>query len=185
MLTDLQKRKLMKLFCMYDAKNLGVLKFADFEALAQRLAELRGWKPDTAAFEQALTQYVLLQWNRMRALIQEKLNHLHTNHISLDEWLAYYDIVLSDKAYEKELMLLPEAIFNVVDVDESGNLDKEEWANLFRVYNIPVIYVEETFNRIDTDGDGVLSKNEVVAMLQDFLYSNDPNNPGNFMFGPI
>lgn len=184
-LTELQKRKLMKLFCMYDAKNLGVLKLSDFEQLAQRLADLRGWKANTPAYEETLNRYVLLQWNRIRALIQQKLNRLHSNHIRLEDWLAYYDIVLNDKTYQDELMMLPEAVFNVVDVDESGLLDKREWADLFRVYNIPVIYVEETFNRIDVDGDGVLSKEEVLSMIQDFLYSSDPDKPGNYMFGPI
>ncbi len=100
MLTELQKRKLMKLFSMYDAKNLGVLKLSDFEQLAQRLADLRGWKADTPAYEEALNRYVLLQWNRIRAFIQHKLNRLPSNHISLEDWLAYYDIILNDEAYQ-------------------------------------------------------------------------------------
>lgn len=82
-------------------------------------------------------------------------------------------------------MMLPQTIFNVLDVDESGHLDKSEWNNLFRAYNIPVIYVEETFNRIDSDRDGTLSREEVLSMLKDFLYSSDPDKPGNYMFGPV
>jgi Ca2+-binding EF-hand superfamily protein len=185
MLTELQKRKLMKLFCMYDAKNLGALKLNDFEQLAQRLADLRGWKVNTPAYEEILSRYVLFQWNRIRALVQQKLNRPHSSYIDLDEWLSYYDIVLNDSTYQDELMMLPEAVFNVVDADQSGLVDKDEWTDLFRVYNIPVIYVEETFNRIDVDGDGFLSKEEVLSMIQDFLYSSDPNKPGNYMFGPI
>jgi hypothetical protein len=137
------------------------------------------------AYEETLNRYILFQWNRIRALVQQKLHCSHSNQISLDEWLAYYDIVLNDATYQDELMLLPEAVFNVMDVDQSGLLDKGEWADLFRVYNIPVIYVEETFHRIDVDGDGRLSKTEVIAMIQDFLYSSDPGNPANYMFGPI
>lgn len=185
MLTEFQKRKLMKLFSMYDAQNLGVLKLSDFEQLAQRLAELRGWKPGTPAYEKNLNQYLFFQWNRIRTTIKQKLQHPKDGSVNLEEWFAYYNIVLNDKTYQEELNLLTEAVFYVVDVDETGHLDKSEWADLFRVYNLPVIYVDETFARIDLDGDGVLSKEEVLSMVQVFLNSDEPDQPGNYMFGPI
>lgn len=183
-LSELQKRKLMKLFRMYDAKNLGTLDISDFEELAQRLADLRGWKPDTSKYEENLRQYILLQWCRIWAFIQKKL-HLSTSDISLEDWLDYYDMVLNNETYQIELMLLPEAILNVVDVDGNGYVDRSKWADLFHVHNIPVFDVEEAFNRIDLDKDGILKKEEVLSMIQEFYFSNDPNAAGNYMFGPI
>jgi Ca2+-binding EF-hand superfamily protein len=184
MLTELQKRKLMKLFSMYDACNLGVLRISDFERLAQQLAEMRGWKPGTEAYEKLINQY-LFRWNRMRAEIKQTLNVRNDGQVNLDEWLTYYDTVLNDQAHEEDLLALAEAVFNVVDVDQSGHLDQGEWTELFRAYNIPVIYVEETFARIDRDGDGALSKAEVLSMIREFYYSSDPDAAGNYMFGPI
>ncbi len=184
MLTELQRRKLMKLFSMYDACNFGVLKISDFEQLAQRLAALRGWKVGSSAYEEISGKY-LFRWNQMRAKIKEKVNHRMDSRVTLEEWLAYHDLILSDPSYREQVAALAEAIFNVVDVDESNHLDKEEWANLFRVYNIPIIYVEDTFTKIDLNGDGVLSKDEVLSLIQDFYYSDDPNTVGNYMFGPI
>lgn len=185
MLTELQKRKLMKLFCMYDANNFGVLKLTDFEKIAQQLAELRGWSPDSPQYYDNLQKYLLLQWNRIHSEIRQKLNSQNSGKVSLEDWFTYYDIVLNDSQFESELMLLPEAVFHVVDADQSGKLDKNEWTQLFRVYNVPVIYVDETFLRIDVDGDGVLSKDEVIPMIRDFFYSSDPEKPRNYMFGPI
>jgi EF-hand domain pair len=193
MLTDFQKRKLMKLFSMYDACNLGVLKISDFECLAQRLADLRGWQPNTEPYEDITSKYLLL-WNRMRSeikhkvLSQENIEEATTqirSQVNLEEWFIYFDIVLNDPSYHEETLALTETVFAVVDTDESGHLDKEEWANFFRVYNIPVIYVEETFAKIDLDGNGVLTKDEVLSMIKDFYFSNDPDASGNYMFGPI
>ncbi len=193
MLTDFQKRKLMKLFSMYDACNLGVLKISDFECLAQRLADLRGWLPNTEPYEDITSKYLLL-WNRMRSeikhkvLSQENIEEATTqirSQVNLEEWFIYFDIVLNDPSYHEETLALTETVFAVVDTDESGHLDKEEWANFFRVYNIPVIYVEETFAKIDLDGNGVLTKDEVLGMIKDFYFSNDPDASGNYMFGPI
>jgi Ca2+-binding EF-hand superfamily protein len=105
--------------------------------------------------------------------------------VNLDEWLTYHDAVMNDENNRNEILSLATSLFSVIDTDESGNLDKKEWTNFFRVYNIPVVYVEETFAKIDRDGDGVLSMDEVLSMIQDFYYSNDPNASGNYIFGPI
>ncbi|WP_055076458.1 EF-hand domain-containing protein [Pseudanabaena sp. 'Roaring Creek'] len=197
MLSELQKRKLTKLFSMYDAQNLGILKLSDFERLAQRLAELRDWKPDTLPYEDITSKFLLL-WNRMRAEIKKKTSNpvakqgsfevidAHArNQIDLEEWFTYYDIVLHDESYRSEILAFSSSLFSVIDTDGSGNLDRNEWVNFFRVYNIPVVYASETFKKIDRDDDGVLSMEEVLSTMHDFYFSNDPHIPANYMFGPI
>jgi hypothetical protein len=197
MLTEFQKRKLMKLFSMYDACNLGVLKISDFEELAQRLADLRGWKEDSNSYRDISGKFIYL-WNRIRSEIKNVYNsqpHILNNpdawntqirsQVSLDEWFTYFKVVLNNDNHKEEILALSDAIFTVIDTDESGHLDKSEWAELFRVYNISVIYVDETFAKIDINGDGNLSKDEVMSMIEEFYYSNDPESAGSYMFGPI
>ncbi|AFY74239.1 hypothetical protein Syn7502_02231 [Synechococcus sp. PCC 7502] len=197
MLTELQKRKLMKLFSMYDACNLGVLKISDFECLAERLGNIRGWATDSIPYENITSKFIYL-WNRIRSEIKKVYNsqpeilnnpdawstQIRTQ-ITLEEWLTYFDVVLANHEYHQEILDLSDAIFTVVDSDQSGHLDKSEWADLFRVYNIPVIYVDETFSKIDLNGDGTLSNAEVMSMIEEFYFSSDPNKAGNYMFGPI
>ncbi|MEL7316354.1 MAG: hypothetical protein AAFN08_15645, partial [Cyanobacteria bacterium J06559_3] len=43
MLTDLQKRKLTKLFSMYDSDYTGTLVKDDFELMFKKLSTLRNW----------------------------------------------------------------------------------------------------------------------------------------------
>jgi EF hand len=197
MLTEFQKRKLMKLFSMYDACNLGVLKISDFECLVERLADLRGWEVDSIPYDDISSKFIYL-WNRMRSEIKnvynsrpeilnnpEAWNTQIRTQITLEEWFIYFDAVLGNKDYHEEVLALSSAIFTVVDTDESGHLDKAEWADLFRVYNIPIIYVDETFAKIDINRDGNLSKEEVMTMINEFYFSNDPDSAGSYMFGPI
>jgi len=197
MLTEFQKRKLMKLFSMYDACNLGVLKISDFEQLAHRLADLRGWKEDSNHYRDISGKFIYL-WNRIRSEIKNVYNsqpHILNNpetwntqirsQVSVEEWFTYFEVVLNNENYKAEILALSDAIFTVIDTDRSGHLDKSEWAELFRVYNISVIYVDETFAKIDINGDGNLSKDEVMSMIEDFYYSNDPESAGSYMFGPI
>lgn len=80
---------------------------------------------------------------------------------------------------------MAELVFKIIDLDESGNLDQNEWQTLFQVYNIPVIYAPESFAKIDLNQDGFLSREEVLSALQEFYDSDDPEVAGNYIFGPI
>ena len=105
--------------------------------------------------------------------------------VNLEEWFIYFEVVLGNQNYKEEVLALSDAIFTVIDADESGHLNKSEWADLFRVYDISVIYVDETFSKIDVNGDGSLRKDEVMSMIYEFYYSDDPQSIGSYMFGPI
>lgn len=183
-LTDLQTRKLMKLFGMYDADNSGVLKLHNFQTLIDRLAQLRGWRSDSPEYTRISDKF-MHRWLHMKAEIKDRLRGSKDGSITLEEWLGFYGQVLSDNTYRDHIYEVTSLIFDAVDVDANGHLNLDEWRQLFRVYGIPVIYAPEAFSRIDLDGDRQLSKDEVLQRVEEFYYSQDPHEPGNYMFGPV
>ncbi len=181
MLTALQKRKFTKLFSMYDACNTGVLKFSDFEQIVKNLAAVRGWKVNSAQYNAILSQY-MHEWARLKDEADQKGDR----QVWLDDWLAYHEALLEKtEKYKQEVELLTASILDVFDVNGDGKLSKVEWKEFFKVYNIPVIYSDEVFAKLDENQDGFLSKSEILKRLQDFYYSNDPEAIGNYMFGPF
>ena len=44
--------------------------------------------------------------------------------------------------------------------------------------------VGPVFEVLDEDGDGLLSRGEVVRLVKDFYLTNDPEAPGNLFYGP-
>lgn len=184
MLTDIRRRKLIKLFSMYDACNMGILKISDFARVATNLAELRGWRSGSANYESLLNKY-MYRWMHMRSAIKAKVNRQIDATISVDEWLAYHTAIAEEGRQQQELDSLVSIVLEVVDADESGHLDRDEWRNLFKVFNIPVVYVEETFKHIDKNQDGTLTQDEILPLLEEFYGSDDPNASGNQMFGPF
>jgi Ca2+-binding EF-hand superfamily protein len=184
MLPELQKRKIIKLFTMYDAGNHGYLNFSDYEIIAHKLGDLKGWKSDEIEYQKLLNKYGY-QWISMYGFIKEKLQQKLENRIYLSEWLKYHELVLQAPEHREEVKSLAKLVFDIVDLDESGNLDLNEWQNLFQIYNLPVVYASESFGKIDLNQDGVLSREELLSSLQEFYESNDPEFPGNYMFGPI
>ncbi len=183
-LTELQVRKLMKLFSMYDADNVGVLKMRNFQTLVDRLAAVRNWKPETPEYNR-LQAKIMQRWVHIRGEIKEKLKGSKDSSVTLEQWLLFYDQVLSDSSYRDHIQEVADLIFDAVDVDASETLDLAEWQRLFQIYGIPVIYAQESFAKVGLSPDQSLSKDEVVKRIEEFYYSQDPNAPGNFLFGPF
>jgi Ca2+-binding EF-hand superfamily protein len=182
-LTDLQKQKLMRLFAMYDANNTGTLTLYDFQNLVDRLATFKGFRKDSSEYIQLMDR-LMHRWIHLRSEVKESMSGQFRQYVTLDEWLAYFEKVLQEESYRDHIREVANLIFDAVDADKSSSLDLEEWRHLFQAYNIPVIYAAEAFSRIDQDHDGYLSKAELLALIEEFYYSQDPESPGNFMFGP-
>ena len=183
-LSTLQKRKLMKLFGMYDANNTGTLYLSDFEHIANRLAKMKGWRQGGSDYHRLMDK-LMHRWIHLRSEVKATLGHRPAEFVTLDEWLHYYEQVLKDDEYRAPINEIEDLIFEAVDADASGSLELQEWQSLFQIYGIPVIYAEEAFAKIDQNQDGCLSREELLPLIEEFYYSDDPRSPGNYIFGPL
>lgn len=179
-----QRRKWIKIFTIYDTGNAGVLRASDFERFAEILAGIRDWQSGSAEYRQLLNQF-MDRWVHIQGTIQEHVTTHSIDEINLENWVDYHKFMLSESdQYQNEINAFAQIIFNVCDVDNSGNLDLDEWVTLFRAFNLPVVYAQEAFSSLDQNRDGSLEKEEVITALNDFYYSDDPSTLANFMFGP-
>lgn len=180
MLSDLQKRKLTKLFSMYDSDYTGVLVKKDFEIMFKKLSKFRNWSkrsPRCIVLEEKLMQ----KWKGL-----EKKADTHDNdEISIDEWLAYYEEVLADsKACSEIVAELIELVFDVFDTDDDGKIAEAEWGHLLAAFNESPVYAGKIFPALDSDQDGWLSKSEITDLFNRFCGGDDPDDLANGMFGP-
>lgn len=177
MLTDIQTRKLTKLFRLYDANDDGVLVQQDFIALANRLVALH---PGLSHQAQILV-HLQQDWLCLCTVADQNQDSL----ITLEEWLAYYDQVLNDiQQYASRVMALVTLMFDAFDGDGDGHISEQEWVSLLTVFNVQSIYASAVFLNLDGNQDGVLNHEEVLTLIHDFFYIDDPSVPANFMFGP-
>ena len=180
MLTDIQTRKLTKLFNLYDANHDGILVQQDFIALAMRLATLRQELQASPQHSQILA-HLQQDWRCLCELADQD----HDARITLDEWLAYYDVVLDDiKQYATRVIALVTLLFDAFDQNNDGHINEQEWISLLSVFNVLPIYASSIFLNLDVNQDGVLNQDEVLTLIHDFFYLNEPSAPANFMFGP-
>lgn len=180
MLTELQTRKLLKLFCMYDGDHNEHLVQKDFEKIATKIAVVKNLgsrSPKVLALKERFFQVWKSLMNKADASGDRK--------ICLNEWLAYYDEILGDKdKYLKEVQSLMKLIFEVFDDNSDGQLSQAEWTQLFQVYNVHPAYAPAAFKQLDMNGDGCLSRDEILVLIDDFFCGDDLDSVANSMFGP-
>ncbi len=180
MLTDIQTRKLTKLFHLYDANDDGVLVQQDFIDLAKRLASLRQGLQASPQYAQLLAHFQQ-DW----ACLCKAADQDQDSRITLDEWLHYYDHVLDDiKQYASRVIALVTLLFDAFDQNSNGQICEQEWISLLGVFNVQPIYASSIFLNLDVNQDGFLNQDEVLTLIHDFFYIDEPSAPANFMFGP-
>ncbi|MEM7066104.1 MAG: EF-hand domain-containing protein [Cyanobacteria bacterium P01_B01_bin.77] len=179
MLTNIQTRKLTKLFHLYDANDDGVLVQQDFIALAARLSALR--QGQTVSYHTQILAHLQQDW----VCLCRAADCDRDTRITLDEWLTYYDQVLDDiNQYASRVIALVTLIFATFDQDGDGYISEQEWIGMLSVFNVLPIYASSIFLNLDVNQDGVLNQDEVLTLIHDFFYINEPSAPVNVMFGP-
>lgn len=181
MLSLLQQQKLTRYFRVYDVDDDGAIGRRDFERVLENLRVLHGLAPEAPAF-QALRQAYLVRWESMRVSADAD----HDGGVDLQEWLAYWDALLSDaERYESEVAGLVDRLYALFDTDESGGIEAGEFCDFYGAYGLRAEMAREVFQALDTDGDGTVSRGELSGMARQFYLSDDPTAPGNHLYGPL
>ncbi|MGB3491807.1 MAG: hypothetical protein WBA57_03700 [Elainellaceae cyanobacterium] len=180
MLTELQTRKLVKYFSMYDADCSGCIVAQNFEQIAKKLADRRNWSLRSPRYLTLINQFKM-DWKYLNAAADKSDN----SEINLEEWLAYYDAVLNDSGqYQKSLRTLMNLVVEAFDADEDGKICESEWGEFLSIFNVSPVYAPRVFPLIDVDKSGFLDRDSIMNLLDDFFHSDEPTCSANEMFGP-
>ena len=112
MLTDLQTRKLTRMFNAYDADHSGYLEFADFETQFNNLAHMHRIAADSPEYDELQSAY-RAAWEQIRRFGDADRDE----RVVLDEWLAYCsDVVQSPDTFEHGIVTKSRHLVKVDDV---------------------------------------------------------------------
>jgi len=186
MLTELQNRKFTKQFRQLDADGGGTLKWNDFESLLERLCDARGWSADSPRIAQARSCYQSL-WK----MLEKHGDSNRDGEVSLEEWLDFHRVALCDSqvllqinpAYEELVVSMTRFIQETLDDDGDGRVTVGEYGEFCEAYGIGKEHAESCFAGLDRNGDGVLTRAEILDLVLEYYCSDDPKAPGNQFFG--
>ncbi|MFG2562815.1 EF-hand domain-containing protein [Streptomyces sp. NPDC048496] len=170
--------KLDKLFDATDTNADGYVEWADYQRVVDRL--LSGFKVDKGSLEgQALIVTYQMFWAEVRrhANGQERL--------SKDAFVAAVNSVMVDTSRFNLIEGVPHAIFDVIDTDDDGGISHSEWQQLATVLGISAPEVKERFVALDRDGDGSISRQELLRSWREFFYGEDSYTTGGLILGVL
>lgn len=179
MLDQLRRQKITLLFLIFDADQNGYVERQDFERAAKTLAVLNGVSQFSDDYRRLHDSYSDI-YRSIKTMMDTDGDH----RVGLDEWITYFEGMLEDEdRYLEVAAPIARYIFNMLDHNENGKISIEEWRLFSQAYNIPAEDVDDIFNKMDADDSGFITREEFGHLVTDFFLSDDPDKPGNYIFG--
>lgn len=178
MLTPLQIKKQTHFYNILDFDNNGTIEEDDFEAIGENLCIIRDFDMDTPEYETVMSMTKGI-WKNLIPFIKDDKG-------TLQQWLQFMTVLLDPKnaeSYKKYLTTFVSMLFRLFDINDDKEISQTEYIDLFIGMRIEVRFAPKAFRALDTNGDGKLSHRELIQSVDEFMRSDNPNTPGNWLFG--
>lgn len=176
MLSQFRRKKLAAGFDELDVDGDGRIGSDDIESLIKNHGRAYGFTEDTAEYE-ALAQRTREVWAQLKQFDSDG-----DGEVSLEEYVAgFADFLGQREVFMNSMDVLVDAFFALADRDRDGRVDESELILHFRAWNHSEDQAREAFQRLDRNSNGAISKEEWMANLEEFYYSEDPTAPGNWL----
>jgi juvenile hormone diol kinase len=174
---SLRRRKMVRLFDVFDANGNGFLEAADLELVATNAAKLRGHAIGSPEHKKLHALYMGI-WQAQQAT---------KDRIPKEEWLAARDKVLADKQafMQKWIDGLADTLFRIVDANGDDRISLQEYEDFLKIHGRDPKDAALIFPKLDVDGDGFVSREEMKKAVVEFYFSDDATSPGNWLFGEV
>ncbi|XP_045451286.1 calexcitin-2-like [Melitaea cinxia] len=179
MISEFRKMKLLYLFYSYfDTNSSGSIDKMDFVLAAQNIAKLRGWSTGDAKYKE--TEVTLMKiWESL----EKTADSNHDGQISAEEWLKMWEDFANNPSKPLEWQTLYcKFIFELQDSGGDGSIDAEEFAAVHESFGLLKEDCLAAFKHISR-GKPFITWNEFQELWKDYFTSENPTDPGNFIFG--
>jgi juvenile hormone diol kinase len=181
MLSDLRRRKFTNYFRILDRSGNGRLGEADLERIVQGVTAERGLEPGTEEYE-SMKGAIMATWHHL----MEYASQDGDDGVSLDDWLTTLEATAADpEKYETYVTPFASGVIALLDLDDDGVVGLAEYQKFFDIFGVSAESAEESFARLDVRGDGRITVDEALERVSEFHRSDDPDTPGNWLFGPF
>jgi len=175
MASELQRRKVARVFRAMDANGDGLLEEADFAALTERWAEIRDADPGSPEHVR-LIQIMMGWWQTLLSA---------SGDVPLDKVTVEDVLTVVDRLGQMRESVAATAttMFEAIDEDADGFISGEEYRRLIAGWNGQDTDTDEIFPLLDLDGDGYISRTEFTELWTEFWAGDNPDAPGTWVFG--
>lgn len=180
MTTELQDRKLERGFAQLDVDGSGHIEREDIVGLGARLLVAFGESPTSVKGRSIIDRFEAL-WTALAAQVDvDDDGRLSPEEYRQAMTTAFIDGPDFDRVFRPAAL----AICELCDVDGDGVVGAKEFHAAQNAFGTSPDDAAAAFGRLDTDGSGTLTVDELVDATRDFYTGDEPDAVGNWLFGP-
>ncbi|HEX4816068.1 MAG TPA: EF-hand domain-containing protein [Nonomuraea sp.] len=181
MAIDLLNQKLDRAFDHIDASGNGVVEREDLLGLGARILVGFGESPTSVTGASLVDGF-----DGIWAALAQALDRDGDSGIARPDFrTAMTAAFVTGDRYEPVFRPATVAVAELCDADRDGEIGPAEFRTMLTAFGVAYDDVDAAFDRLDRDGRGVLTVDELVTAASDFYRSDDPNATGNWLFGPL
>jgi Ca2+-binding EF-hand superfamily protein len=178
MVSDVAAEKHGQTFDFLDVDQDGYLEEADFEAMAARLAQ------SAAARDGELVRDAYLKFWYSLAF---QLGIHPTEKVNREQYIEGMDKIAksSPHGFDHAIAQMPRAILAIYDHDRDGMLSAKEFLAMQAAIGVTRENAKIALLALDHDADGFVGGADLMKACREFVLSDDPHAPGNWLFGGL
>jgi Ca2+-binding EF-hand superfamily protein len=176
MMNDVKSQKFDILFNWFDQGGDRKLSHDDFQAMAALFTKLA---PEDDHANAAGIRNAFEEWWQLL------VKHGDTDNdgkLSREEFITIMGAnVTAPEHFERAVLAIIDSLMKALDTNDNKVLSRDEYVRMYAALGIPPEHAGEAFQKLDRDGDGVISHEEFRMAISEFYLSPDPNAPGTVM----
>jgi len=165
------KQKIRTLQTRLDLNKDGQVTWEDFQGIANRFVTVGG-----ATVEQGEKIEMILQKMYNKYLADTIANGPLTADAYVEALMEQGKTAISKTVFE-----IYTPFFDVIDTNNDGQISKKEYRVYYKVLGLDAHYADKSFKDVDKDENGLISRAEYMAAVDDFFCSENPSN----FWGPL
>ena len=182
-ITAFLDRRLTRRFETYDSDQDGFIDRSDFEQAGSRTTAAFGLSDDDLRARR-FHEHLLGVWDHLSAVTDTN----DDDRISLSEYKTAFArrLLGRPEAFDDSYLPFLDALVAVADHDGDGHLGVDEYVRWSEaLMNLRSTDARAVHARLDHDGDGLVSTDDLLAAIRAYYFSEDPEGPGAWLFGPL
>nr|QHB21921.1 juvenile hormone diol kinase [Colaphellus bowringi] len=178
-ISDFRKKKLLYVFnVFFDVNQSGTIDRKDFELAIEKICSLRGWPSGSSQYKKTFDSMITI-WEGLK----QRADSNKDGQVSVEEWASMWDDYAKnpDNALEWQTQYL-RFMFDLEDASGDGSIDVDEFTSVGSCYGLDPSECKQAFHKM-AEGREEVNYDQFVSLWKQFFTSENPSDPGNFIFG--